>query len=66
MSMRINQSKLVAGFRRWTNTHTYTIGHRLPGGLDSLRRCPSYPRDWRIYAIGVAFWVGFACRAWIG
>jgi hypothetical protein len=46
-------------------TTQYVIGHRLPGGLASLRRCPKYPRDWRIYAIAVAFWVGFAVHAWI-
>ena len=45
---------------------TYVIGHRLPGGLASLRRCPKYPRDWRIYAIVVAFWAGFAARHWLG
>ena len=47
-------------------TTQYVIGPRLKGGLASLRRCPAYPRDWRIYAIVVAFWAGFAARHWLG
>ena len=65
MTMRTNQDDLARGFRAWTKARRYPLAPRLPGGLSSLRRCPAYPKDWRIYAIAIAFWAGFAVRSWI-